>query len=332
VRRDAGASGPLDIDRIEGIRNHCVVGERIVEEAPFDGRHRSVILYHHENHDGSGYFGIPGGQVPLFSRIIHAADAVALSFDLREAGWQAKQEVFRLLESGRESRFAPKVVTALQKSMQRPAFWLDLREEHLEAALRGCTPAVPRDLDYFRLRQITATFSRVIDFKSRFTRRHSQGLAARAARMAGHYGWAEEDSLRLQIAADLHDIGKLSVSNSILDKPGGLEPGERDAVENHTYYTRMVLSKVRGFEEITEWASNHHERLDGSGYPFGLTAAGLDRGSRLLGALDSYQALMEDRPYRAAMTHDAAVGLLRLAAYGGRLESSIVEDIAAEFG
>jgi len=331
VRRDAGFSGPLDMDRIEGIRNHCIVGERIVEEAPFDGRHRSVILYHHENHDGSGYFGIPGSQVPLFSRIIHAADAVALAFDLRETGWQAKQDVSRFLESGRGSRFAPEVVTALQRAMRRPAFWLDLREEHLETALRACSPAVPRELDYSRLRQITATFSRVIDFKSRFTRSHSQGLAARAARMAGRYGWPEEDSVRLQIAADLHDIGKLTVANAILDKPGGLEPRERDVVENHTYYTRMVLAKVRGFEEITEWASNHHERLDGSGYPFGLAATGLDRGSRLLGALDSYQALTEDRPYRAAMPHDSAIGILRLAASEGRLEASIVEDIAAEF-
>ena len=94
----------------------------------------------------------------------------------------------------------------------------------------------------------------------------------------------------------------------------------------------MVLAKVRGFEEITEWASNHHERLDGSGYPFGLAATGLDRGSRLLGALDSYQALTEDRPYRAAIPHDAAIGLLRLSAAEGRLEASIVEDISAEFG
>ena len=83
----------------------------------------------------------------------------------------------------------------------------------------------------FDLRKITATFSRVIDFKSRFTRRHSKGLTARAARMAERYGWTEEDRARLQIAADLHDIGKLTVSNAILDKPGGLEPRERDAVE-----------------------------------------------------------------------------------------------------
>ena len=86
VRRDAGMSGPLDIDRIEGIKNHCVVGERIIEEAPFDGRHRTVILYHHENHDGSGYFGIPGSQVPLFSRVIHVADSIALATCGRSAG------------------------------------------------------------------------------------------------------------------------------------------------------------------------------------------------------------------------------------------------------
>ncbi len=149
--------------------------------------------------------------------------------------------------------------------------------------------------------------------------------------MAGRYGWTEEERVRLQIAADLHDIGKLTVSNSILDKPGPLDSRERDSVENHTYYTRMVLAKVRGFEKITEWASNHHERLDGSGYPFGLAAAGLDRGSRLLGVLDSYQALTEDRPYRAAMPHEEAIGLMRLSAAERRLETSIVEDIAAEF-
>jgi len=150
--------------------------------------------------------------------------------------------------------------------------------------------------------------------------------------MAARYGWTEEDSIRLQIAADLHDIGKLSVPNAILDKPGPLDPRERDQVENHTYYTRMVLRNVRGFEQITEWASNHHERLDGSGYPFGLASADLDRGSRLMAALDSYQAFTEDRPYRAAVPHDEAIRILRHSASKGRFERSIVEDIDAELG
>jgi HD-GYP domain-containing protein (c-di-GMP phosphodiesterase class II) len=332
VRRDAASTGPLEIDRVEGIREHCRIGEQIIDEAPFDGRHRGVILSHHENHDGSGYFGIRGAEIPWFARIIHAADAVALAFDLRDAGLAAKQASSRMLEEGRGSRFDPEVVTAFQRVMRRPAFWLDLREEHIEASVKGCSSAVLQDLDYARLRQVTRTFSRVIDYKSRFTRRHSRGLRERSVRMAAQYGWGEEDSAQLEIAADLHDIGKLTVPNAILDKPGPLSAGERDIVENHTYYTRMVVKKISGFERITEWASNHHERLDGSGYPFGLAAAGLDPGSRLLAVLDSYQALTEDRPYREALPHDEALVRLRAAASEGRLDPSIVRDIDAEFG
>jgi HD-GYP domain-containing protein (c-di-GMP phosphodiesterase class II) len=103
-------------------------------------------------------------------------------------------------------------------------------------------------------------------------------------------------------------------------------------MQRHTYFTRVDLQGIERFADITEWAANHHEKLDGSGYPNGRGGPELDHGSRLLAVLDQYQALTEDRPYRSAVPHDEAVATLRRAASAGLIESSIVEEAAAEFG
>jgi len=148
------------------------------------------------------------------------------------------------------------------------------------------------------IRLATVVFSRIVDSKSRFTRIHSQELSSRAARMPGRYGMGQEAALELRVAADLHDIGKLAVSNAMLNKPGKLEPPEMDRIQRHTYNTRKSLERIEGFESSTEWAANHHEKLDGSGYPYGKGADELDFNSRLMACLDIYQALAEERPYR----------------------------------
>ncbi|WDC84685.1 HD domain-containing protein [Caloramator sp. mosi_1] len=114
----------------------------------------------------------------------------------------------------------------------------------------------------------------------------------------------------MEIAALLHDIGKLSIPNSILDKNGKLTPDEMQIMRSHTYYTRFILSKIEGFEEITEWASNHHEKLNGRGYPLGLVADELSLESRIMAICDIYEALTADRPYRAGMRPEDAFKII----------------------
>ena len=151
-------------------------------------------------------------------------------------------------------------------------------------------------------------FARIIDYKSPFTRNHSVGVAEKAKQMAEFFGWEQTE---LYLAGALHDIGKLFVDNAVLEKKGRLEAEEYQQIQTHADWTWKLLSKIQGFEEIRDWASYHHEKLNGTGYPFKKTAEELDEKSRLLACLDIYQALTEDRPYKAGMPHKKAIGIYK---------------------
>ena len=135
----------------------------------------------------------------------------------------------------------------------------------------------------------------------------------------------------MRIAADLHDLGKLAIPNSILDKPSGLTRKEFQIIQAHPFYTRRILEKIDGFDDITDWAANHHEKLDGSGYPYGLDKNDLDFNSRILACVDIYQALTEDRPYRKGMSHKDAIKIMNNMAREGLIEPSVTEDMDSIF-
>ena len=181
------------------------------------------------------------------------------------------------------------------------------------------------------IRKLTNVLSRIIDSKSRFTREHSKGLSEKAGIMAEFYKKSDEERSCLRIAADLHDLGKLAVSNSILDKPGKLDLYEIDEMQQHTYLTRQSLQEINGFENITEWASNHHEKLNGTGYPYRKKGCELDSNSRLMACLDIYQALTEERPYRIALKHTEAMDILHKMQANGLIDGNITNDINSVF-
>lgn len=137
--------------------------------------------------------------------------------------------------------------------------------------------------------------------------------------------------MKLIIAADLHDLGKLAISNDILDCPRKLTDEEFELVKKHVYYTRIALQEIKGFEDITEWASNHHKKLNGKGYPFGKTEKDLDFNSRLMACLDIYQALTEERPYREGLIHKEAMKILYEMCSRGFIDGNITEDIDRVF-
>jgi putative nucleotidyltransferase with HDIG domain len=157
---------------------------------------------------------------------------------------------------------------------------------------------------------VAEAFAEIIDAKSPYTYRHSANVAALARGVGRQMGVGELEERRLVRAGLLHDIGKLGVSNRILDKPGPLTDEERTVVERHPLYTREILERVSAFENLIETAAYHHERLDGSGYPWRLAGAQLDGPARILAVADVYEALTADRPYREPLTPDAALTLM----------------------
>ncbi len=325
LRKGAGSGRPAET-AMEANSEHCVAGEKNIRTFPFLNPQKNIILYHHEHFDGSGAFGLSGNEIPLYSRIIAMADAIAVLY----ARGLNSDEILEALR--RNARFFdPDVREAVEKLGRRVEFWLGMGNAFVKSSLLSMLPKVSRELNYRQIHSISRIFSRIIDAKSPFTGSHSRGISERVGQICRYYEFDEKTYWMMRIAADLHDLGKLAVPNSILDKPTKLTRQEFMTIQSHPYYTRKILENIKGFEEITEWASNHHEKLDGSGYPYGLDRSRLDFNSRILACVDIYQALTEDRPYRKALSHAEAMKLMQGMARDGLIEPSVTEDMGTIF-
>jgi putative nucleotidyltransferase with HDIG domain len=183
-----------------------------------------------------------------------------------------------------------------------PEFWTMLASAQVEAAVFAMEPGsggVALDDDY--LDDIAAAFGQIVDSKSPFTSGHSARVADVVEAIGQRLGLAPARRRWLRRGALLHDLGKLGVSNSILDKPGKLDAEEWASMRQHAEHTRAILSRIGAFSELAEVAGAHHERLDGAGYPRGLKADEITLETRIITTADIFDAISADRPYRAAV-------------------------------
>jgi HD-GYP domain-containing protein (c-di-GMP phosphodiesterase class II) len=169
--------------------------------------------------------------------------------------------------------------------------------------------------------------SRIIDYKSKFTTKHTMRVANAAWIMAAYYGIHPAEKAQIYLAAAMHDIGKIVVATDIIEKPGGVTDAEFEEIKKHVIKTREWLSKVDGLEQIAEWAGNHHEKLNGRGYGRGMDADELDFNSRLIACLDIYEAVSAERPYHPARSHADTMPILYDMAGDGLIDPDIPADI-----
>ena len=317
---------PSPEDFRKNLELHCEIGERNISALTFYPSVKGAILYHHENADGSGPLGKFAEDTPVFARLIHVADTMDAKFDLGDMS-QAKLDDMRIfVRQSAGSLYDSLSADAFLGCFSRPEDIL-LDAGSLDRRLGNELPE--RMISYApdALMRLAGLFSKIIDYKSPFTCRHSSGMAEKARRMAEYYGWDEDVQAQLYLAGALHDVGKLMIRSEILEKPGRLTSEEYRSIQDHAYGSYTVLHSIRGMESISRWAYLHHEKLDGSGYPFGLKAENLGREERLLACLDIYQALREERPYKPGMAHTDAMAVLSGMAAGGQLDAGIVGDI-----
>src|SRR6185312_1828024 len=207
--------------------------------------------------------------------------------------------------------FDPALVEAFSAVCRDTAFWETLHEGDLVA---WEPPDRVVAVDEARLDAIAYAFAGVIDAKSPWTYRHSDRACVIVLGLAAELGADDDDLSALRRAALLHDVGKLAVSNRILDKPGALTAAEFAQIREHPAVTQRILERIPGFGALAPVAAAHHERLDGTGYPLGLTADALTMPMRLLAVADVYEALTSERPYRSAMRSDEAMAIIRVQA------------------
>ena len=256
-----------------------------------------------EHWDGRGMpDGLRGEEIPLAARILCLAQTVEV---FHAAGGLKAARAVAERRSGRW--FDPALVEAFIAFCGDSDFWAALeapdvsRWEPPDLALAG---------DEARLDRIAEAFARVIDAKSPFTARHSERVAEIAVGIADALRFDLDERRTLRRAGLLHDIGKLAVSNRILDKPGKLSDEEFRAIKTHPVHTLRILERAPCFADLADLAANHHEKLDGSGYPRSLEACDLDLPMRVLAVADIYEALTAERPYRPPLAPEEALAII----------------------
>jgi HD-GYP domain-containing protein (c-di-GMP phosphodiesterase class II) len=257
-----------------------------------------------EHWDGGGQpRGLRAQEIPLLGRILCLAQTLEIFH--AAGGVRAAWRVARR-RSGRW--FDPALVDALGTVLEDAEFWSSLARAEV-----GAWEPVDRVLtaDDARLDAIAAAFAAVVDAKSPWTYRHSDRVCLIVIGLANAFGVDVQTQRDLRRAALLHDIGKLAISNRILDKPAPLTGAEFATVREHPVITERILARVPGCERLAATAGAHHERLDGSGYPRGLSAAELTLPARLLAVADVYEALTSARPYRPARSSQEALSIIR---------------------
>ena len=183
----------------------------------------------------------------------------------------------------------------------------------------------PRYIQNRDVTDIARIFAQVVDAKSTFTFDHSIGVASLSGFLASRLGFDREVQSKIEIAGLLHDLGKLRIPDEILENPGSLGHQDMLTMHRHSFETYQVLREIKGFEEIALWAAYHHERPNGSGYPFRRSASELGREARIIAVADVFQALAQERPYRKAMALPQICDILRQMAKDELLDHDIVD-------
>jgi len=291
----------------EMFQTRCHQGANIAAKLRFPQAVQDGIRNLDERWDGKGEpEGRRGTEIPLISQIALLAQVIDVFYQSDGPAAATKEAIAR-----KGSWFNPAIVTAFAACTAHRDFWTALHPDETEARVYAIAPrqtAYSIDDDY--LDDIAEGFADVIDAKSPFTADHSRRVTLYADMIAEEVGLGQGHRRWLRRAALLHDIGKLAVSNRILDKPGRPSSQEWESIRAHPAHSQAVLSRVSAFCDIAPVAGAHHERLDGNGYPDGQTEETLPYEAMILATADVYDALSADRPYRAAMSHEQAMAIL----------------------
>jgi HD-GYP domain-containing protein (c-di-GMP phosphodiesterase class II) len=291
----------------ELIEARCHRGADIARKMRFSEGVAAGIQNLDEHWDGGGQpLALTGAAIPVYSRIALMAQVIDV-FQVAKGAGAAIAEV----EARAGGWFDPELVAAFIHVASREEFWNTLRSGHLQQEIFALEPAQRATLvDEDYLDDIAAAFAQVIDSKSPYTSGHSDRVTLFADLICEQMGIAAERRRWLKRAALLHDIGKLGVSNSILDKPGKLDEAEWEAMKQHAAHTETILSRIVAFGDLASIAGAHHERLDGKGYPRGLTGDEIALETRIITTADIFDALTAERPYRAAMPVSKAFAIM----------------------
>ncbi len=333
ILHDIGVLSSLDVQILKQFdftnTSHTKQGYEFMQGLKRYKKTAEIIRSHHDRWDGKNDTGLAGEQIPLASRIISLADRVDILLQSNTNILLQRDLVLTRIQQHSGEIFDPTLVKAFLEIAKAESIWLDLVSPLLADRIYSILPLTHQSFGYQELLDLAELFARVVDAKSPYTYNHSHNVASTTVTLAGLLGCSRQRIFLLYIAGLLHDLGKMTISEMILDKPGPLSKEEMSVMKQHTYYTYWWLKGAFNNSPIAEWAAYHHERLDGAGYPFRKKADELDMGARIVAVSDIFSALREDRPYRSSLGWNAIEQILLKLVEGGGLDSSVVEALLA---
>ena len=257
-----------------------------------------------------------------FAEIIDLSDRVAAMLDPKDAALNQVEDICDTISEESGHGISSTVVEAFLRFADKEYVWMEVLHQP-EIFLNHISDATVITLD--EAIDLARFMSRIIDFRSTYTAMHSSGVAATAVRLAEIMGMSEDECKMMMIAGYLHDIGKLKVPKSLIDKNDKLTDSEFNIVKEYAYYTNLLLKDIEGFDQIGRWASLHHEKLNGYGYPFRLSADDIPMGARIIAIADIFSAVAEIRAYRSGMSKEGVIETLREYVESGAMSGYLVD-------
>ncbi|MBF0587684.1 MAG: HD domain-containing protein [Magnetococcales bacterium] len=310
---------------------HAEIGYQLLRDFGLFSDPAWIIRFHHVKwSDGRGAR-FYGRDVPMASHMLHLADRLDILLVASANPLQERESILETIEAEAPRMFHPRLVGVLRKAARREQFWLDLTSPNLPAFFRGQVKNFEVDLTADIIASFAHLLSQLVDFRSRFTATHSSGVSVVAEYIGRMMGFSERECQKLMIAGFLHDIGKLAISNTILEKPGKLTVEEFEDVKAHAYHTARILRPIRHIDDIIEWCGFHHERLNGRGYPFQEVGANIPLAAKILMVADVFTALTEDRPYRGGLEKRVVIKIMTEMVDKGELDKRVLVVLFEEY-
>jgi len=313
----------LDFE-LENPHEHSRIGYYLLKDfAPLEAV-ADVIRFHHVLWDNGAGREFEGNPVSSKSHLIHLADRIAVLIERDVEILGQRRGIIERITKNSGTNFVNEMTEAFLSIAEHEDFWLDLTSGSLNHFLKRHLHSNQSYYGEGSMLGVANLIRRFIDFRNRFTATHSIGVAVVAECLAELVGFDEENLQKIKVAGWLHDLGKVAIPTEILEKTGALTDEHINIMRKHPYYSYRALEYIDKMQEINQWISYHHERLDGKGYPFHLKGDQIPTGARIIAVADFFTAVTEDRPYRMGMPRKEALSVMKKMAHSQALDTDII--------
>jgi len=300
----------LTADEFSIVQTHSLIGAKIAAALPELSDLAFWIRWHHEKWDGTGYPDrLSGVEIPVEVQILSVVDCFdSLQTPRLDRDKYTMEESEKIIQQQRGTAFNPVIVDIISDMISRKEFtpgqssdsFIKLKEKFLKADNKGDSDEQYRDgFTVSGIYPILRLFARVIDAKHGYTLGHSTRVSILSKYIAQKAGFSAADVIKVEIAGLLHDAGKISIPNEVLDKTKPPDFNEWMIIKNHPVHSFDIIKNINMMNEIAEITKQHHERLDGSGYPDGITEKNIAVLAQIIAIADTFDAITSERAYRS---------------------------------